>query len=117
MDNPEEQNYLYCIQLLQAFDLEEWNDNIVNTTLADLYSTMKSDAHLQTILLKLSKNDAVKTLMYMDQNQAEDNDIQLFLFNILFQYDYFDLFHKCIISFMLNKNIGMKEATALREII
>ena len=55
MDTPEEQEELYKIQLLQAFCLEEWDDDVVNNTISELYNLMSLDKNVQEILVKISK--------------------------------------------------------------
>jgi len=103
MDTLEEQEKLYCIQLLQAFGLDTWDDTIVNTSLLELYLEMKEDANLEVILLKISNEESLQLLINMASSETHSAlDKQMILFNLLFQYNYFDLFHRCIIDFKIN---------------
>jgi len=109
MDTPEEQEQLYKIQLLQAFKIDNWDDDKVNTTLYDLYTLMNTDTHLETILQKVAKVEALQLLINMTQESIDmenDNetyrelDKKLLLFSLLFKFEYFDLFHRCIYDFI-----------------
>ena len=103
MDNLEEQEKLYCIQLLQAFGLDSWDDDIVNNSLLELYLEMQDDNNLQAILLKISNEESLQLLINMAQSDVHSAlDKQMVLFNLLFQYDTFDLIHRCIIDFKIN---------------
>jgi len=107
MDTEEEQEHLYKIQFLQAFGLEEWDDELIHEYMTDLYNLMKTDVNLQQILLNLSQVETVRdfinsTCKYVEQNIIDSNtlvDKNMILFTFLFQYNYFDVFHKCIYDF------------------
>ena len=43
---------------------------------------------------------------YVPVQNMNDLDKQMVLFNLLFQYDYFDLFHRCIIDFTRDNKIA-----------
>jgi len=114
MDETEEQEKLYCIQLLQAFGLDTWDDTIVNATLLELYTEMQEDTNLQTILVKVSQVESLQMLITMASAETHSAlDKQLVLFNLLFQYDTFDLFHRCIIDFRINGLIRDKNLETL----
>jgi hypothetical protein len=103
MDELEDQEKLYCIQLLQAFGLDNWDDDIVNSSLVELYTEMKEDLNLQAILLKVSTVETLQLLITMAEAETHSAlEKQMVLFNLLFQYEYFDLFHRCIIDFRIN---------------
>ena len=114
MDDLEEQEKLYCIQLLQAFGLEDWNDDIVNASLLELYTEMQEDVNLQAILVKVSQVESLQMLITMASAETHSAlDKQMILFNLLFQYDTFDLIHRCIIDFRINGLIRDKSVEAL----
>lgn len=98
MDTPEDQEMLYKIQLLQAFDLPEWDDAKVHTILEELYTTVMKDPSLQVILDKISKIAALQPIIEMTPHKTKREKDQV-LFSLLFQYEYFGLFHNCIIDF------------------
>jgi hypothetical protein len=178
MDTEEEQEHLFKIQLLQAFNLDEWDDDIINDSMVKLFDLMKLDSNLEKILLSLSKVEALQEVITMtnecidmkyanaktskadaseadaseagpsaskadtseagpsaskadtseagpsaskagaseagaskagpseagaseaDASEADASEAKkMVLFGLLFQYDYFDLFHKCVYDF------------------
>ena len=129
MDTEEEQEHLYKIQLLQAFSLEEWDDDIINDTMIELYELMKLDINLDNILLRLSQVKGLQGAISManecidmnyEKNKVENDmltdtevDKKFVLFGLLFQYDYFDLFHKCIYDFIHHQFITEYNINAL----
>lgn len=141
MDTEEEQEHLYKIQLLQAFYLDEWDDDIINDSMVELFHLMKLDSNLDKILLHLSKVESLQGVISMmnecidvkyanevDANEVDANDTRmeqntreahidfdkkLVRFALLFQYDYFDLFHKCVYDFIHHSNITDKSMDAL----
>ena len=114
MDEVEDQEKMYCIQLLQAFGLEDWDDDTVNASLLELYTEMQEDANLQAILLKVSNEESLQLLINMANAETHSAlDKQMILFNLLFQYDTFDLIHRCIIDFRINGLIRDKSLEAL----
>jgi len=107
MDTEEEQEQLYKIQFLQAFGLEEWDDEPINDTMIELYNSMKRDVNLQNIFLHLSQMETVKDFINMTcENVEKIIDKNVIIFTLLFQYNYFDLFHKCIYDFQHNLRIS-----------
>lgn len=105
MDSPEDQEMMYKIQLLQAFALSEWDDQIVQLTIDELYKEMSSDPSVASILDNVSKVAALQTLFDMTLQTDKDR----LCFSLLFQYEYFDLFHNCIIDF--KHRGGIRETT------
>jgi hypothetical protein len=98
METPEDQEMLFQIQLLQAFDLPEWDDAKVHTILEELYTIIIKDKSLQVILEKISKVEALQPIIEMTPHKTK-REKDLILFSLLFQYEYFDLFHNCILDF------------------
>jgi hypothetical protein len=98
METPEDQEMLFQIQLLQAFDLQEWDDAKVHTILEELYTIIIKDKSLQVILEKISKVEALQPIIEMTPHKTK-REKDLILFSLLFQYEYFDLFHNCILDF------------------
>jgi len=106
MDTEEEQEGLYRVQLLQAFGMDELIESEVYSILLELYNLMKEDNNLQTILTETSKINGLQFIINMVNNSGDGLEKNILLFNLLFQYEYFDLFHKCIIEFMESKIIS-----------
>jgi len=151
MDTEEEQEHLYKIQLLQAFSLDEWDDEIINDSMVELFHLMKLDSNLEKILLHLSNVEALQGVISMTNecidvkyankvganevganevgaNEVGTNEVntsatgvdldkKMVLFALLFQYEYFDLFHKCIYDFIHHWNITDKSMNALLTIL
>jgi hypothetical protein len=115
MDIEEEQEILYKIQLLQAFDLNEFNDNLINEILMRLFKSMNVNVHMHRILEKLSHAEDIQPLLSKIKNDNSNYDLEheFILFNLLFQYKYFDLFHKCVTEFEHKGGMNDKTVNAL----
>ena len=95
MDNDDDRNDLYRIQILQAFGLNCYDDEALNKKIAELYFHMKEKecAPLKEIIeesYKVNQHICVCDML---------------VFTFLFSYDYFDLFHKCLIDFFTHGRI------------
>jgi protoheme ferro-lyase len=108
MDDVEDQAHLYRIQLLQAFDLKEWDESSMNTTIQALYEKLKDIPDFNAIFAKARENPTLREVM--ESLHASENDV---IFNLLFQYDYFDLLHRCIVDYMLNQSLHPRYLTNL----
>ena len=111
MDSPEDQEMMYKIQLLQAFDLPEWDDQKVKVIVEELYFDISKDVSLAIILDKVSKEEALQAIieMTLQERDAKGLDQNMLYFSLLFQYEYFDFFHNCVIDF--KHRGGIKEKT------
>ena len=128
MESPEDQEMLYKIQLLQAFDLPEWDDQKVTLTVEELYIEISKEPSLAIILDKVSKVEALQAIIEMtlleakrdkeqdaktdkEQDAKTDKglDQNMLYFSLLFQYEYFDLFHNCVLDF--KHRGGVREKT------
>jgi len=99
---------LYKIQLLQAFNLEKWDDTIITNRSFELYALlMKSDTLFRDIIEKAKKNSDIANIYdsVLDKDGKDDDKI---IFALLFTYDYFDLFHKCICDYMRNGKVSFQ---------
>ena len=99
---------LYQIQILQAFNLEKWDDNVINNICFELYALLtKSDSIFRDIIENAKKNINIKNMSdSVIDNCDEDGD--KIIFTLLFTYDYFDLFHKCICEYMRNGKVSFQ---------
>ena len=86
------QDRLYQIQLLQAFDLETWDDDKVNKTTQTLFSELREVPELKKCINKIKTHEDVVNITALTGQDMSD----ILLFRLLFQFDYFDLIHKCI---------------------
>jgi hypothetical protein len=78
---------LYKIQLLQTFNMEEFEEEKINNKIDKLYEIIKDEEFIKNIFEK----HPYKGTIY--------NDL---IFRTLFSYDYLDLFHKCLCHFFNN---------------
>ena len=72
---------LYKIQLLQIFNMEEFEDKIINQKIDGLFDSIKNEDFITQII---EKHPYKGTLF---------NDL---IFRTLFSFDYLDLFQKCL---------------------
>lgn len=102
MDTPEDQEQLYRIQLLQAFELETWNEFEINDTIIELFSILYLNDDFKEIIKKARNNDNI-VKMFETLNMEYTGDT---IFTVLFNYEYFDLLHSCIGDILMNKVIN-----------
>ena len=93
MDNDDDRNDLYQIQILQAFGLRHFNEDEMSENVLQLYHQLKDCNEIQEIL-----EEGVKANPQMNMTHA-------IMFICLFSYDFFDLFHKCLIDYFTTGSI------------
>ena len=93
MDNDDDRNDLYQIQFLQAFGLRHFNEGEMSENVLQLYHELKDCNEIQEIL-----EEGVKANPQMNMTHA-------IMFMCLFSYDFFDLFHKCLIEYFTGGSI------------
>ena len=93
MDNDDDRNDLYQIQFLQAFGLRHFNQDEMSENVLQLYNELKDCNEIQEIL-----EEGVKANPQMNMTHA-------IMFMCLFSYDFFDLFHKCLIDYFTSGSI------------
>ena len=92
-------DYLYRIQLMQAFNINTWDDIIVNNVCNKLYETLIKNEMFRDIVEKASKTKDIKEIYdYITSHENIHNEKQKIIFSLLFKYEYFDLIHHCIIE-------------------
>lgn len=86
----EDQPEMYRIQLLQAFDMSKWDDEAMEKATKSIFDCVGSHPDIKSILdhAKLSKC-CQSVIMLVDSKDFT-------IFKTLFQYELFDLFHRCI---------------------
>jgi hypothetical protein len=122
MDEEDEQEYLYQLQLLQAFDLEQWDDRVVNTTLLNIFARLTPSPDFQKILSKAQNKPAIRDLLvYFSAGEAAASEAAvetaedmaasdaLLTFKLLFKYEYFDLIHRCISDYLNCQTMNLTE--------
>lgn len=110
---------LYQIQLLQAFNLDKWDDALINNLCYELYILlMKPDTIFRDIIEKGKQNRDIKNIYDSiiqdngdkggDEHTKGEEEHDSIIFALLFTYDFFDLFHKCICEYFRNGVISLK---------
>ena len=89
MDNDEDSLILYQFQFLQAFNLQIFSDDIINSTTENIYEKYRENKYIKELIEK-----AKKTLSLANG---------LVLFKSYFGYDTFYLFHSILCSLINNK--------------
>ena len=89
LENYEESLILYKIQFLQIFNIDEYDDNVINSKVENLYNKIKDN--------KIIKN-LIKNNNYYTDNLAS--------FMLYFRYDTLYIFHKLLYNILNNKNIN-----------
>lgn len=84
----EDKEDMYRIQLLQIFDLQLWDDNVINTEIENIFKKYKDD--LKDILKAAHQSEKLSII----KNVIGSDDLTLF--KGLFQFDLCDLIHLCI---------------------
>ena len=83
IDDFTESNPLYQIQLLQAFELDIFDDNVINKVTEDLFEKYKNNTYISQIIASTNKN-------------IIDDDLSLF--RMCFGFHTFHLFHSILCS-------------------
>tara|TARA_B100001287_G_C22578270_1_gene479713 strand:+ start:43 stop:408 length:366 start_codon:yes stop_codon:yes gene_type:complete len=96
-DNINDSNTLYQLQFLQFFNIHHYDDSIINTKINNIY-------------LEIKDNEQIIKLIQIIKNKNPNVSIDdLIAFKLLFCYDYFNIFIKCLYQLKFNKKISDKE--------
>lgn len=101
---------LYKIQLLQAFNLTEYNDHAITLIISDIFNNFNKNDKFRIIIESAFKSSSIKELydiitsMDTTINDLGENKEKI-IFSLMFNYDHFDLLHKCICELYINKDI------------
>jgi hypothetical protein len=93
MDNDDDRNIMYQIQILQAFGMQNFDQDEINEKVLQLYK-------------KLIDCNKVKEII--EEGVKVNSEMQLtnvIMFMCLFSYQFFDLFHKCLIDYFTTGSI------------
>ena len=74
-------DHLYQIQLLQAFNLERWDDNVINSLCFELYTLLtNSDNVFRDIIERAKKNsDIINIFDSVTDKDDKDDDNLIFV--------------------------------------
>lgn len=107
-DEPYYSDLCYKIQLLQAFYMIKYDEFMLQQNIQKTYYFLREEEKIKKIISVLSQNnkqlEIFKAFSKDFNKEAED----LFYFQILFSFDYFDLFHKFLCNFF-KKNNDLRE--------
>lgn len=93
MDNDDDRNFMYQIQLLQAFGMRNFDEDVISEKALELYHKLKECNEVKEILEEgIKSNPEVKMC-------------NILMFMCLFSYQFFDLFHKCLIDYFTTGSI------------
>jgi hypothetical protein len=109
MDNDNDQEQMYRIQLLQAFDLNHLDDDKMNQTIMELYTIISDSHEFKQIFRKARENNSIKEIINLIDNTEDEDDMSDIgddlIFKILFKFEYFDLLHRCIVDYLITNTI------------
>lgn len=91
----DDRNLCYQLQLLQALKITNYDSMILATHIDKIGFFLQNNSELEAILKLLQTK-------YKDTNIAFMIDTNA-LFQLLFSYDYFDVFHKCLCKYLSEK--------------
>lgn len=106
MEDEFSQDYLYRVQLLQAFGMERWDDDKINTITNDTFNTIKDTDTFREIIETAKQNKdmmSLLTLICTEDNNVNQDEL---VFELLFKYEFFDLIHKCLCEQLRNGRVS-----------
>ena len=95
----------YQQQFLQAFNLDKYNDKIINEIIEQIYIEICNVDDFNELLNRIRENlDDLQTSHFFDKiNNVSLNDP--FIYYLLFSYEYFNIFHKKYCLFKNDKKL------------
>ena len=117
MDEEYYQNLCYQIQILQALNISKYDDTIVSNHIEKIYYFLQNYYEIDIILLALKEKYKNSSISFFIENNNSA------LFQMLFSYEYFDIFHKCLSQYLITKrlqneiDITKKSFNELKDII
>ena len=102
----EYQEDMYRKQFLQAFDIDRWDDVIIEDSTKKLYDTICEKESLDEIFDRVNRSAKFSSIVPFLENNYD-------LFKLLFTYELFDLSHNCFRDILDNGKISDNNKTAL----
>lgn len=103
----------YQNQLLQSFNLNNYDSQKIDDNILKLFNILRDDEEIIEILDILSNQ--IQIFKFLKQNnQKLDNSL---IFQMLFAYDYFYLFHNSFIHYKTNKSLNKSSFSELKQFI
>lgn len=100
LHSPEDQPEMYRIQLLQAFELSAWDNEAMDKGTKEIFDRVGSHPDVKAIIDKARKSKCCESVIML----VDSNDFTIF--TTLFQYDLFDLLHRCICDVLSRKGVN-----------
>ena len=99
----DDRNLCYQLQLLQALNIDSYDSIILTSNIDKIGLFLQNNTELEAILLLLKEKYKDTNIAYMiDEHNSST------LFQLLFSYDYFDIFHKCLCKYINDKKDDKK---------
>ena len=111
------QQLCYQIQMLQALNINSYDDTMVTNHIEKIYYFLQNYYEIDIIILALKEKYKNTSIVFFIENNSSA------LFQLLFSYDFFDIFHKCLCQYLRDKkqnneiNIEKKYFSELKAII
>ena len=108
----DDKNLCYQLQLLQALNIANYDSIILATHIDKIGFFLQNNAELEAILILLKEKYKDTNIAFMIDSNA--------LFQLLFSYDYFDVFHKCLCKYISEKKLKnevVKNEVAKNELV
>jgi hypothetical protein len=136
METEREQDEMYRIQLLQAFNLNEWNDKAVDQCNVILFNELFEEKAFKGLLDIASTWAPIKNLVALFcleystteppppvapllnlKSKVELSRMEyLVIFKLLFNYDHFDIWHGLICEYKSTGQLTKKSVEAFKKV-
>lgn len=104
----------YQTQLLQVFNMDNFDDSILQKNINTLYLFLQKNSDIDNILVNLSKKFNSYDIF---NNESDVNKDNFLIFQLLFSYEFFDVFHECLSNFIININDISKSKNSFNKLI
>ena len=99
LDEEYYQHLCYQIQILQALNISKYDEAIISNYIEKIFYFLHNYYEIDIILLALKEKYKNSSITFIIENNSSA------LFQLLFSYDYFDIFHKCFSRYLVDKRI------------
>tara|TARA_B110000008_G_scaffold165768_1_gene165968 strand:- start:125 stop:523 length:399 start_codon:yes stop_codon:yes gene_type:complete len=113
IEDEDQSNICYRSQLLQVFKLNNFDSEQINYNIQKLYNILRDNEEILEILDILSNK--LQIFQFLKQNN--ENIDKSLIFQMLFSYDYFYLFHNSLIHYKTNKSLNKSTFSELKQFI
>ena len=100
----DDRNLCYQLQLLQALKITNYDPTLLITYIDKISFFLQNNTELDAILILLKEKYKTTNLAFII-----DECNNCVLFQMLFSYDYFDIFHKCLCKYIHDKKDDKKD--------